>query len=525
MAIEKADGEAVNSFRSKEQEQFHDVLSAHRGYPLLLEGAAGLGKTRAMLAAAQQSGRVTICVPTRALAAQMAESRDAAAVGIRPIIYKPSREFSTRAEYLAHREECRDAPLLICTHAAALIDVLSDGLLLGLGQHDMIVFDEADQLPGAASLQRDWTVAAGTELADALRSDEPEMRAAARAISKAMERPAWYKKVGRDDDGDLRLVHQLPARMLRPLFDHPRLSFVSATLTVGGSFDNFRRALGLREVAPESCAIEPARHGALTVVSPRLDVEAPGFLQRAAAHIAQLEGTALVITTSHADAAALGALLPAATLRSTEETTGEAAGRMSGTTLIAAGAWAGLDTPIRWEHVVMLRVPYAPPTVLDGHEVTRYLDSRNSALRRFRQGLARGLRTPDAECILHLLDARFERPEFKAAMPARFALAYIRRTALIEVRTAQGAFRRRMFERWGGRCVVTGCEVPDMLEAAHAGPKGGWRTNHTDGWLLRADLHRAMDAGLLELCPETGRVLRAAAGVLPQVEHLSRGGP
>ena len=39
-----------------------------------------------------------------------------------------------------------------------------------------------------------------------------------------------------------------------------------------------------------------------------------------------------------------------------------------------------------------------------------------------------------------------------------------------------------------------------------------WRTNHTAGWLLRADLHRALDAGPLELCPETGRVLRAEPG-------------
>jgi len=503
-------------FRSSEQQHFHEMLAAHRGAPLLLEGAAGLGKTRAILAAAQDSGSAAICVPTRALATQMAESNDAKAVGARAVIYTPAREFATRAEYLVHREACRSTPLLICTHAAALIDVLSDGLLLGLAKRHMIVFDEADQLPSAASLQRDWTLPAGMELDDALRSDDIEARAAARAISKALERPAWYKKVGRDEDGQLRLVHQLPARMLRPLFDHPRLSFLSATLSINGSFEDFRRALGLREVAAESTIVEPRHHGKLIVHSLKMNVEAQDFLDRAAAHITQLEGPALVITTSHADAAALGERLPGVAVRAEAETTGEAAARMSGSTLIAAGAWAGLDTPIRWEHVVMLKAPYSPPTVLDGHEVTRYVDSRNAALRRFRQGIARGLRTPDAECILHLLDARFERPEFKSAMPARFALAYIRRTAVVEVRTAQGAFRRRMFERWGGRCVVTGCDVVEMLEAAHAGAQGGWRTNHTDGWLLRADLHRALDAGLLELCTETGRVLRAEKGVLPE---------
>ena len=504
-------------FRSPEQQRFHDVLSAHRSAPLLLEGAAGLGKTRAMLAAAQQAGNAVIAVPTRALAQQMAESADATAVGVHPVIFTPAREWPSRDAYLAHRQACRDASLLICTHAAALIDVLADGMFLGLVQRNLIVFDEADQLPGGASLQRDWTLASGLDLSESLRSDDVEIRAAARAISKAIESPKWYKKVGRDEDGDLRLVHQLPARMLSPLFDHPRLAFISATLSIGGSFDDFRRALGLREVAAQSCMVEPAKHGVLTVRSMKMNVEANDFFDRAAAHIAQLEGSALVITTSHDDANAIGARLPAVTVRSATETTGEAALRMSGSVLVAAGAWAGLDTQIRWEHVVMLRAPYSPPTILDGHEVTRYVDSRNAALRRFRQGLARGLRTPDAECVLHLLDSRFERPEFAAAIPGRFALAYLRRTAIVEVRTAQGLFRRRMFERWGGRCVVTGCDVPEMLDAAHAGVKGGWRVNHTEGWLLRADLHRALDAGLLELCPETGRVLRVAEGVLPVI--------
>jgi Rad3-related DNA helicase len=502
-------------FRSPEQQRFHDVVAKHRGRPLLLEGAAGLGKTRAMLVCAEGFGKAVICVPTRALAQQMAGSVDATATGVTPTIYTPAREWATRAEYRDHRQHCRDSQLLVCTHMAALIDVLADGLLLGLDERNLIIFDEADQLPSAASLQRDWSLPAGMTLDEATASDEVETRAAASAITKAIESPKWYKKVGTNEDGALRLVHDLPARMLRPLFDHQRLAFVSATLSINGSFDDFKRALGLRDVAPASTIIEPKHHGKLQLVSAGLDAQAVDFHDKAARHIAKLEGPTLVIATSHADAESLGQRVAGATVRTESESVGQAAARLTGSVLIAAGAWAGLDTPIRWEHVVMLKVPYAAPTVLDGHEVTRYSDSRNAALRRFRQGLARGLRTPDAECVLHLLDARFERPEFKAAMPTRFALAYIRRTAVIEVRTAQGAFRRRMFDRWGGRCVVTGCDVPEMLDAAHADAKGGWRTNHTEGWLLRADLHRAHDAGLLQLCPETGKVLSAAPGVLP----------
>ncbi len=53
-------------------------------------------------------------------------------------------------------------------------------------------------------------------------------------------------------------------------------------------------------------------------------------------------------------------MLPAATVRaSKDETTGEAATPMQcsgGNVLVAADAWAGLDTPIRWRHVIMPRV-------------------------------------------------------------------------------------------------------------------------------------------------------------------------
>lgn len=59
---------------------------------------------------------------------------------------------------------------------------------------------------------------------------------------------------------------------------------------------------------------------------------------------------------------------------------------------------------------------YGRTTILDDHEVSRYVDSRNAAVRRFRQGMARGLRTPDAVCTLHLLGSRFDRAEFMSSM-------------------------------------------------------------------------------------------------------------
>jgi Rad3-related DNA helicase len=281
------------------------------------------------------------------------------------------------------------------------------------------------------------------------------------------------------------------------------LIFVSATLTVNGTFNDFKSALGLKDISPWSTTIEPAQHGYLDIVSESWNREYSDHLAKVAAHVNTLQGAVLVIVTSHEDAASLGALMPNATVRaSQDETTGEAATRMQGSgsnVLVAAGAWAGLDTPIRWRHVVMPKAPYGQPTILDEHEVSRYVDSRNTAVRRFRQGMARGLRTPDAVCTLHLLDGRFDRSEFIKAMPIRFAKAYQAKYGIVEHRTGQAEFRKRIFEKYNGRCPISGCDEASALEAAHLGAKGGWRTNHTEGILLRRDLHALLDAGKLEI--------------------------
>ena len=519
-------------YRSKEQTQFANRITQHLaggGAPLLLEGAAGLGKTRAYLVPLLGTGKpVAVCVPTRALATQLLESKDMAAARTDQTveIFTPRRNFETLAQYKAHKLSCLAADVLICTHQAALIDALADGGLLGLKDRHAIVLDEADQLPDAAALRFDCAIDAYTfdllgikpgkdhrKTVDAVikalprhqdKLDEPaSVKAACRGISDAFDDPVWYQTVGMDDDGALRLSHRLPARALKRLLTHPRLIFVSATLTINGSFNDFKSALGLKDISPWSTAIEPAQHGYLDVVGENWNREDPDHLVKVAAHVNTLQGAVLVIVTAHDDAASLGALMPNATVRaSKDETTGEAAARMQGSggnVLVAAGAWAGLDTPIRWRHVVMPKAPYGQPTILDEHEVSRYVDSRNTAVRRFRQGMARGLRTPEAVCTLHLLDGRFDRPEFIKAMPVRFAKAYQAKYGIVEYRTRQAEFRKRIFEKYKGRCPISGCDEASALEAAHLGAKGGWRTNHTEGILLRRDLHALLDAGKLEI--------------------------
>ncbi len=77
----------------------------------------------------------------------------------------------------------------------------------------------------------------------------------------------------------------------------------------------------------------------------------------------------------------------------------------------------------------------------------------------------------------------------------------------VEARPEQAWFRRRVFLNCHGRCVISGCEIRQALDAAH---KHGhdWRQGSNsgdDGFLLRKDLHGLYDSGLL-LITEEGRV-------------------
>jgi putative restriction endonuclease len=82
----------------------------------------------------------------------------------------------------------------------------------------------------------------------------------------------------------------------------------------------------------------------------------------------------------------------------------------------------------------------------------------------------------------------------------------------IRIRRGQPAFRAMLLEAYGCRCVITGCAVKDVLEAAHITPYLGGTTNHTsNGLLLRADLHTLFDCGLLAIEPCKRMVVVAAA--------------
>lgn len=72
-------------------------------------------------------------------------------------------------------------------------------------------------------------------------------------------------------------------------------------------------------------------------------------------------------------------------------------------------------------------------------------------------------------------------------------------TAELELRMRQQAFRLRVGNRCGWRCVVTGTTVKEVLDAAHL-PGKNWRIDNQaeDGVLIRTDLHRLLDRRLAE---------------------------
>jgi hypothetical protein len=74
----------------------------------------------------------------------------------------------------------------------------------------------------------------------------------------------------------------------------------------------------------------------------------------------------------------------------------------------------------------------------------------------------------------------------------------------IKVRRGQAAFRRNLFNRYGNRCMVTGCKLEDLLEAAHIAPyRNESHNNPRNGLLLRADIHTLFDLFLMQVDPNT----------------------
>lgn len=70
-------------------------------------------------------------------------------------------------------------------------------------------------------------------------------------------------------------------------------------------------------------------------------------------------------------------------------------------------------------------------------------------------------------------------------------------------RVGQDEFRRRLLERFGARCVISGPQPAECLHAAHIQSFASRPTHDVAaGLLLRADLHLLFDGGLLDVGPD-----------------------
>lgn len=73
----------------------------------------------------------------------------------------------------------------------------------------------------------------------------------------------------------------------------------------------------------------------------------------------------------------------------------------------------------------------------------------------------------------------------------------------IHLRRGQKKFRKKLIDIYNKKCVVTQCEIVEMLEAAHIYSFKGSDTNKIpNGLLLRSDIHTLFDLGLIGINPD-----------------------
>lgn len=112
----------------------------------------------------------------------------------------------------------------------------------------------------------------------------------------------------------------------------------------------------------------------------------------------------------------------------------------------------------------------------------------------------------ETDSVLESTEQQFERQG--TFDPRNVRDARIRTLSSIVRRQGQPAFRKRLLAAYARKCAITGCNLEEILEAAHITPYKGRKTNHTgNGILLRADLHTLFDFHLIAIDELTMRVL------------------
>jgi Rad3-related DNA helicase len=492
--------------------------------------------------------------------------------GLQPsdICLLPSARAADKAAWQRARQAAGDAQVTIQTHALTLLQARFGSL------PPVVIFDEADALGETADAAEDRRLSlsglrdtmgiaginpAPLDLLLAKPGDTRRREALAQVLDVphgeeevrfALAGAQWILRAHRLDsprrgtevirEGGDTVIRSLWADRARWIWENlrnagvERAVFASATLAVGQEVEASLRSFGVHPSEVQGGSFSPRRFGEMTFrVIPEA---APQPLNDGAvnpewrsATVAWLSGEGLlragsrplVLARSYEDA---GFFATGLGLIAQQQGQSLAAclerfrsGEIRG--LVTPAGWAGVDLPGLITDLVILRLPYAAADELKSElmGLTNFGAIKADMQRKLRQGIGRGIRTEKDSVLVWLADPRVHDPRagVRAAIPARFQDAFLVacgrvRMREIAVRTAQEKFREELISHYGGRCVISGCAILEVLEAAHR-PGRSWKAGHNraeDGILLRSDLHKLLDGGLLSI---EGGIVRVDASV------------
>ena len=86
----------------------------------------------------------------------------------------------------------------------------------------------------------------------------------------------------------------------------------------------------------------------------------------------------------------------------------------------------------------------------------------------------------------------------------------------------QPAFRNAVLQAYGRKCCITGCAIEKCLEAAHIDRfADSGNDSVTNGILLRADIHRLFDAGLIKVRWSVDKIaIKPHRSILKEYDYL-----
>jgi len=111
----------------------------------------------------------------------------------------------------------------------------------------------------------------------------------------------------------------------------------------------------------------------------------------------------------------------------------------------------------------------------------------------------------------------------KAVLFRAERLAGGHKRASVRVRVGQARFRQALLSETGSLCALTGAAPPAALEACHLYSYAKVGEHHVcGGVLLRRDIHRLFDSGLLAVNPQTLKIdVASSLGEFPVYASLA----